>query len=164
MNPCPCGYLGSTGHYCTCTKKQIAAYRNRLSGPVYDRMDILLPLTSAQLDQMSGGQEPSSAILERVKYARNRQYARYQKEISNARVPYELLVETSPLSEGQRKMLHHMSIKQHWSNRVQIKMIRLARTISDLTGAEEITDEALWEAMTLRRINGKQQSTAVKGM
>ena len=51
MNPCPCGYLGSNSHYCTCTQKQVQAYRNRVSGPVYDRIDILLTLKPVNLDQ-----------------------------------------------------------------------------------------------------------------
>ena len=51
MNPCPCGFLGSNTHYCTCTPKQIQSYKNRISGPIYDRMDILLFLQSVNLDQ-----------------------------------------------------------------------------------------------------------------
>ena len=51
MNPCPCGYIGSNHHYCSCSEKQILSYCNRLSGPIYDRMDILLSLQSINLDQ-----------------------------------------------------------------------------------------------------------------
>lgn len=51
MNPCPCGFLGSNAHYCTCTLKQIQSYKSRISGPIYDRMDILLILQSLNLDQ-----------------------------------------------------------------------------------------------------------------
>ena len=51
MNPCPCGFLGSNTHYCLCTPKQIQSYKTRISGPIYDRMDILLSLKSVNLDQ-----------------------------------------------------------------------------------------------------------------
>jgi magnesium chelatase family protein len=59
MNPCPCGYLGANDHYCTCSQKQIQNHRNRLSGPVYDRIDILLSLKSVNLDQPSATQDHS---------------------------------------------------------------------------------------------------------
>ncbi|MBS4212695.1 YifB family Mg chelatase-like AAA ATPase [Neobacillus rhizophilus] len=151
MNPCPCGYLGSNSHYCTCTDKQIQSYRNRLSGPVYDRIDILLTLQSVNLDQKAGLQETSEKIRMRVEQARTLQYNRYKMEMSNAKVPFEILMETSPLTNEQQKMLTNVAVKQNWSNRVQIKIIRLARTISDLKGEDVISDSAIWEAMTLRR-------------
>ena len=161
MNPCPCGYLGSNNHYCTCSPKQIQAYRNRLSGPVYDRIDVLLSLQSINLEQPSKQQESSTTIRERVAEVREFQYQRYQSEISNAKVPFEILSEKSPLTNEQQKMLSKVAAKQNWSNRVQIKIIRLARTISDLAGEEFITDSSLWEAFSLRRLSvQKQQSMA----
>lgn len=161
MNPCPCGYLGSNDYYCTCSQKQIQGYRNRLSGPVQDRIDILLSLKSVNLDHTSKNQDSSNVIRERVEKARKLQYCRYQTELTNAKVPFEILTETSPLTSDQQKMLMNVSAKQNWSNRVQIKIIRLSRTISDLTGEDKITDTAIWEAMTLRRWGlHKQQSVA----
>ncbi|KAB7671687.1 YifB family Mg chelatase-like AAA ATPase [Bacillus sp. B1-b2] len=152
MNPCPCGYLGSLHHYCTCSQKQIQVYRNRLSGPIYDRIDILLPLQSVDVNQPSSTQESSCDIRKRVEKARLCQFERYQQEVSNAKVPFETLMETSVLTTEQKKTLTQISSKQNWSNRVQIKIIRLARTISDLAGDERIADQAIWEAMTLRRL------------
>ena len=76
---------------------------------------------------------------------------RYQEQLFNAQVPYEILTATSPLSENQHKMIAQISSKQQWSNRVQIKIIRLARTISDLAGDIHITDESIWKAIQLRR-------------
>jgi magnesium chelatase family protein len=161
MNPCPCGYLGSNHHYCTCSQKQIQTYRNRISGPVYDRLDILLSLQSINLDQPSKGQESSNSIRTRVEKARQLQYQRYQTEITNAKAPFEVITATSPLTSDQQKMLMNVASKQNWSNRVQIKIIRLARTISDLAGEYQITDTSIWEAMTLRRqALHKQQSIA----
>ncbi|WP_312093665.1 YifB family Mg chelatase-like AAA ATPase [Niallia sp.] len=162
MNPCPCGYLGSLHHYCTCSQKQIQAYQNRLSGPIYDRMDILLSLQSVNVNQPPTTQEASSDIRERVETARMRQFERYQQEVSNAKVPFEILVETSALTTEQKKTLTQISSKQNWSNRVQIKIIRLARTISDLAGEERIADQAIWEAMTLRRWGQNKQMTIAR--
>jgi magnesium chelatase family protein len=87
----------------------------------------------------------------RVEKARNLQYDRYQAETTNAKVPFEVLSEKSPLMNQQHQMIMNVAAKQNWSNRVQIKIIRLARTISDLAGEEAITDAAIWEAMKLRR-------------
>ena len=81
------------------------------------------------------------------------QYERYQEQICNAKVPFEKLSATSPLKENQLNMIRQVSAKQQWSNRVQIKIIRLARTISDLAGSRDITDESIWKAITLRREN-----------
>jgi magnesium chelatase family protein len=161
MNPCQYGYLGSHHHYCTCSEKQNQAYRNRLSGPIYDRIDILLPMKSENLTQSPKRQESSKDIQKRVETARLRQFEPYQREVSNAKVPFETLMDTSPLTTEQKKILTNVSAKQNWSNRVQTKMIRLARTISDLAGEERITDQAIWEAMTLRRWGlNKQQVIA----
>ena len=164
MNPCPCGYLGSNDHYCTCSPKQIQSYQNRLSGPVYDRIDILLSLKSVNLDRQSDCQETSEEIRERVEAARRIQYQRYQTEITNAKVPFEIMTESSPLTGEQKKMLMSVSVKQKWSNRVQIKIIRLARTISDLAGENRITDKAIWEAMTLRRRGVQKQQMIARQM
>jgi magnesium chelatase family protein len=155
MNPCPCGYLGSMKRYCTCTPKQVQAYRNRVSGPIYDRIDILLSLQAVDFTKETKEGEPSEQIRKRVEAARQRQYERYGEEISNARVPLELLLDKSPLTSTQQRLLQIWTSQQRWSNRVQTKIIRLARTISDLHGIKEMTDESLWEAMNLRRI--KQQ-------
>lgn len=153
MNPCPCGFLGSNARYCTCTPKQIQSYRNRISGPVYDRLDILLFLQSVKLDQPKIQRECSADIRKRVEKARERQYERYGSPISNAKVPFEQLSATSPLKEQQLRMIRQVSAKQQWSNRVQFKIIRLSRTISDLAGSRDITNESIWKAITLRRGN-----------
>nr|WP_245917518.1 hypothetical protein [Bacillus canaveralius] len=87
----------------------------------------------------------------RVEEARNRQYDRYGREICNSRVSYDLLIKTSPLTAEQQRILHQLSTKKNWSNRRQIKIIRLARTISDLQGSIQINDQSIWEAIKLNR-------------
>ncbi|WP_141604454.1 YifB family Mg chelatase-like AAA ATPase [Terrilactibacillus laevilacticus] len=150
MNPCPCGYLGARDRYCTCTPKQIQAYQNRISGPVLDRMDILLNLTSVSFDLESREKrERSSDIRDRVIEGRIRQYQRYGTDRCNATIPIDHILQT--ISITQQKMVQKWFSHYHWSNRVQTKIYRLARTIADLNGDEKITNEALWEAMSLRR-------------
>lgn len=152
MNPCPCGYAGSRHFYCTCTPKQITAYTNRISGPIQDRMDILLKLETVALDSESmKDNERSIDIRNRVHAARERQYTRYVKEICNANVSNEQLLACSEFNAEQQKMMQQWTSKHNWSARVQMKIIRLSRTISDLAGSETITNESIWEAVTMRR-------------
>jgi magnesium chelatase family protein len=150
MNPCPCGYSGSKFHYCTCSPKQITSYQNRLSGPLRDRFDIFLSLAPVDLRVSSlEKQESSYLILQRVEDARIRQYKRYGKEICNSRVPYETLLKENPLSNQHQLLLQQLALKKNWSNRAQIKIIRLARTIADLQQNIEITEQNIWEAIKL---------------
>lgn len=152
MNPCPCGYLNSNTQYCVCSPRQIFSYQRRISGPIKDRMDILLTLKSVNIEEESQKHnEDSASIQRRVAVARKFQYARYGTTISNARVPIDLLLEQSPLLPYQKKFLNQVSIKENLSTRHQIKIIRLARTISDLSGKTEITDQALEEAILLKQ-------------
>jgi magnesium chelatase family protein len=150
-NPCPCGYLGSSTRYCTCTPKQVQSYQNRVSGPIEDRMDILLGVQSVSFygEQQEG--ESSETIRERVEMARDMQWRRYRKAGTNANVPMETFLSIVKLTDSQKRLLQNRSMKQQWSSRVSAKMVRLARTISDLRGEQDISDEAIWEAMTLRR-------------
>ncbi|MBU9723153.1 MULTISPECIES: ATP-binding protein [Bacillaceae] len=153
MNPCPCGYLGSTTQYCTCSEKQINSYKNRVSGPILDRIDILLTLKSVNLKgHHFHGIESSDAIKKRVQAARLIQYKRYGREVCNGSVPFEQLITLFPLTSEQQHLLQRVCIQEGLSNRVQIKIIRLARTIADLNGSGMISNEALVEALSLRKI------------
>ncbi|UCZ52930.1 YifB family Mg chelatase-like AAA ATPase [Bacillus shivajii] len=153
MNPCPCGYLGSNKHYCSCTENQIKSYQNRVSGPIRDRIDILFSLRPVNLKEHNFQDiESSRAIQKRVMKAREKQYERFGTKAWNANVPFETLIRASPLSESQQQNVQHLCAKEGLSNRVQIKLIRLARTISDVNGSDQITDEAIEEAVKLRGI------------
>jgi magnesium chelatase family protein len=148
MNPCPCGYTGSNSYYCTCTTKQILSYQNKLSGPLRDRFDINLSIKQVDFKNESSGVS-SKVVRRRVEVGRSRQYDRYGKEICNSRVPYEVLLKASPLTEEQQRILQQFLLKKNWSNRTQVKIIRLARTIADLQGSRQITDQSIWEAIKL---------------
>ncbi|MFB5195235.1 YifB family Mg chelatase-like AAA ATPase [Neobacillus sp. KR4-4] len=154
MNPCPCGYEGSNTHYCTCTRKQIKAYQNRLSGPLRDRFDINLTLGPIDFNSAVYEKEGESSkiVRERVEEARDRQYDRYGREVCNGRIPYEILLDKSPLTGVQQSRLQRLALKNNWSNRTQIKIIRLARTISDLQSSRPITDQSIWEAIQLNEV------------
>lgn len=161
MNHCPCGYLGSRHFYCTCTPKQITSYTNRVSGPIQDRMDMMLRLETESLESDTvATNETSTTIRNRVVTARVKQYERYGREVCNAVVSTEKLLESSQLDSDQQKMMRQWSSENNWSRRVQMKVLRLARTISDLSGMEKLTNESLWEAMTLKRSERKKDKRA----
>nr|WP_317853494.1 ATP-binding protein [Neobacillus sp. Marseille-Q6967] len=151
MNPCPCGYSGSATHYCTCTPRQILNYQNKISGPLRDRFDIHLSVKPVNLknENIEEG-EKSAGIQKRVERARYVQYERFGKEICNSRASYEVLQKTSPLTYEQQQTLQEVTINNNWSNLTQIKIIRLARTISDLDGSIPITNQSITEAIKLR--------------
>jgi magnesium chelatase family protein len=157
MNPCPCGYAGAKTHYCTCTSKQILSYQNRLSGPLRDRFDINLSLKPVDFKLEANEGELSQIVRKRVDEARKRQYDRYGQEICNSRVAFDEILKVSPLTNEQKRTLHQFSAKQNWSNRTQLKIIRLARTISDLQVNVQISDQSIWEAVKLNK------KTIVKG-
>lgn len=100
MNPCPCRYLGSRHRYCTSTPKQVTAYNNRMSGPIQDRMAILLKLDRVTLtgDQMEENKS-SITIRKRVLYAREKQCERFNSEVYNANVSNENLLACSMLNQ-----------------------------------------------------------------
>lgn len=161
MNPCPCGYLGSDRHYCTCTEKQIKSYKTRISGPILDRMDILLTLNPVILNKPTLS-DTSDTVRKRIEQARELQYLRYGKEQCNGSASMEEL--STSISSTQLDTLQAISIKLGLSNRVQMKILRLARTISDLAAEKNITDEALEEAMSLRKITTHLTFTKIPSM
>jgi magnesium chelatase family protein len=153
MNPCPCGYEGSASHYCTCSPKQVQSYRNRLSGPMRDRFDINLtinPVIMRKEDSLVV--ENSETIRKRVTAARERQYERFGQGITNSRVSFEILVQTGSMSDRLQDFLQQVTFENKWSSRAQIKILRLARTISDLKGIEDIIEDSLLEAINLHRL------------
>lgn len=166
MNPCPCGYAGSNSHYCTCSARQVLAYQNRISGPLRDRFDIQLSLKSVDLGIAGGDggrlEESSKMVRKRVEAARQRQYERFGREITNGRVPYDELIKASPLTPKQQSMIQQLLYQKDWSNRTQIKIIRLARTISDLSDerGSQISDESISEAIKLNSVSNSVSGTA----
>ncbi|MCZ2258624.1 ATP-binding protein [Sporosarcina sp. G11-34] len=149
-NPCPCGYFGSNERYCTCTPKQVTNYQHRASGLLLDRLDFILSLKNVGLQQDKTS-ESSAEIRIRTTRAREMQRDRYGNEELNGTVAFQILHETCGLSNKQANLIEQTCFEQKWSNRTQVKLIRLARTISDLEGEHSITDLALQEAIDWKR-------------
>jgi magnesium chelatase family protein len=167
MNPCPCGFAGQSDKKCPCTIATVERYQRRVSGPLLDRFDLQLdipPVPWADLEAGAEPAEPSSVIRERVCAAREMQLRR------QGRLNGELddrLVRTlcEPRDEGGRRLLRDAVRSSQLSVRGVSRVLKVARTLADLSGADRVTQSHLAEALHLRRLDqgGVRQQTYETG-
>lgn len=159
MNPCPCGYYGSSLKECSCSADQINKYMNRLSGPLLDRIDIHIEVKAVKYDDLSNTRpsESSKSIKERVNQARTIQRLRYQKEgiYSNSQLTSSLIAKYCPLSAEGKELLRNAFHKLGLSARAHDRILKLARTIADLSHSENIEIQHLAEAIQYRSLDRK---------
>lgn len=153
MNPCPCGYLGSKTRKCTCTKKQIETYRAKLSGPFLDRIDIFVEVNSNTYNT-SKIIENSSQISERIMKAQIIQVDRYKKEDINfnSELNSKQLKRYCQINQKSKNILEKLLSNNVISIRSYFKIIKLARTIADLSNEEKISTEHILEAIHYKNI------------
>lgn len=150
MNPCPCGYQGDGTARCRCTADQVARYRGRLSGPLLDRIDLHVEVPSLSPDVLHRGAagESSASVKMRVIAARNNQQARQQK-LNQELSPSEV-ADHAKLNDAEADMLEQAMRRLRLSARAYHRILRVARTIADLEGAEKILAPHLHEALSYR--------------
>lgn len=151
MNPCPCGYYGHYNQRCRCTPDQIARYKNKLSGPLLDRIDMNIDVPALKPEELSQHQsgESSAEIRERVVLARKRQIQRQGKP-NAALGPLEIEAHC-PLTEKSAHLLQAAMQKFSLSARSYHRILKLARTIADLAGSDAISETHIAEALQYRR-------------
>jgi magnesium chelatase family protein len=150
MNPCPCGYFGDAVRMCRCTAQQVGRYASRLSGPLRDRIDLTVSVAAMparELSEAAGG-EGSTVIRERVVAARTRQASRCG--LLNAMLHGRRLRAVTSLDGTARRMLDAALARLALSARGHDRVLRVARTIADLDGAERIEAPHLAEALQFR--------------
>ncbi len=150
MNPCPCGFLGDAVRPCRCSPLQVARYAARLSGPLRDRMDLTVGVTALPARDLihSSGGESSDAVRARVIAARTRQMAR--DGTLNARLQGRRLRARTALDAPARRMFDAALARLALSARGHDRVLRVARTIADLEGAETVHGDHLAEALQFR--------------
>ncbi len=158
MNPCPCGYYNHPERECTCPPGTVQKYLNKVSGPLLDRIDLHVEVTPVAFSELSTkqAQEPSASIRERVIKAREIQAIRYKLHegiYANAQISSKMLREICVINTAAQNLLKTAMEKLNLSARAYDRILKVARTISDLSGSEEIKIEHLAEAIQYRSLD-----------
>lgn len=153
-NPCPCGYLGHPKKACQCMPGAILKYRKRLSGPILDRIDLHVDVPPVETEKLTDDNqaEASSIIRERVTRARNRQSERFAHTNikANGEMQTAQIKKFCPLTKETVNFLKTAITKLSLSARAYFKLIKVARTIADLEGSEQIQTAFIAEALQFR--------------
>ncbi|RJR17628.1 MAG: ATP-binding protein [Nitrospiraceae bacterium] len=157
LNPCPCGYLGDPRHQCTCSPFQIHRYRQRVSGPLLDRIDIHIEVPAVPYKDLSKDHcgETSERIRGRLQRARQIQIERYREDsiYSNAKMRSKHIKKYCLLDPDARTIIETAMYKLGLSARAYTRIVKVSRTIADLAGAENISAEHIAEAIQYRTLD-----------
>ncbi len=157
LNPCPCGYFNDTRRQCTCTGQQISRYLAKISGPLLDRIDLQVEVPALSTEEITSttSGEPSAAIRQRVENARLIQHERFRRTSirSNAEMTSRHLRKHCELDAASRKILEQALDRLGLSARAYDRILKVARTIADLAGAESIDAAHLAEAIQYRALD-----------
>lgn len=160
MNPCPCGYLGDALHECSCTPLMTRRYRNRLSGPLLDRIDLHVEVPRVRHQELAAtaDAESSSAIRARVETARQRQQQRFVSSttVCNAAMSPRQLRRFCALDAAGQKLMETVTDRLGFSARTYTRILKVARTIADLAGSEQICQPHLAEAIQYRSLDRRK--------
>ena len=159
MNPCPCGYYGSSTQVCKCAPGAIHKYLSKISGPLMDRIDLHIEVDAISFEELTFTQleEPSSAIKERVNKARAVQLLRFEgtKNYSNAKMGEKEFKKYCRLDKESTDLLEMAFRKLNLSARAYNRILKVARTIADLDGSEDIKKQHILEAIQYRSLDKK---------
>jgi len=151
MNPCPCGYLGHYSGRCRCTPEQVLRYRAKLSGPLLDRIDLRVEVPALPQEELArrASGETSATIRARVEVAHARQIERQQK--SNSKLSTREIDKYCATDDAGQTLLKQAVNRLGLSARAYHRILKVARTIADLAGAQRIASTHLAEAIQYRR-------------
>ena len=159
MNPCKCGYLGDPRRQCTCTPQQINRYRSKISGPLLDRIDIQVEVSNVDYDDLSSIEkgEKSAEIKKRINAARKVQLERYEgmNIYSNSQLDAGMLQKYCVLGDEENAILRAAFDNLGLSARAHSRILKVARTIADLEGSENIRANHIAEAIQYRSLDRK---------
>ncbi len=157
MNPCKCGWYGDPSDRCRCTQAAVDAYRGRISGPLLDRIDIVVEVPAVHFEELRARAEaePSCEVKKRVDAARSIQHQRFRDRgcMSNARMGPEELRRFCELDEAGAGLMKEAFEAMGLTARSYDRILKVARTVADLEGSEEIQPQHLAEAIQYRAVN-----------
>ncbi|HIT35000.1 MAG TPA: YifB family Mg chelatase-like AAA ATPase [Candidatus Faecousia intestinigallinarum] len=155
MNPCKCGWYGDPSGRCKCPESAVRAYRSRISGPLLDRIDIIVEVPAVHFEDLRARTEaePSAQVKARVDAARQRQNQRFPGGMSNARMGSEELRRYCALDDASAALFQQAFDAMHLTARSYDRILKVARTIADLDGSENIQMQHLAEAIRYRSID-----------
>lgn len=158
MNPCPCGNFGDRGRECSCTPQQVNNYRGRVSGPLLDRFDLQLEVPRLSYDELKNGQdaETSDIVRDRVFRAREVQWQRNNNSRTNAEMTSRETKVHCQLDKAGESLLKKIFDKNLFSARAHDRILRVARTIADMAGSEDIHVEHLAESLQFRALDRRR--------
>ena len=159
MNPCKCGYLGDSRRQCTCTPSEVQRYRSKISGPLLDRIDIQVEVAAVDYDKLSseGGGDSSIEIKKRIDRTRKIQLERYKDYniYSNSQLTPKLMEKFCKLGDAENNILKSAFERLGLSARAHARILKVARTIADMEGSENITVPHIAEAIQYRNLDRK---------
>ena len=158
MNPCPCGYFGDTRRDCRCSPVQIDKYRQRISGPLLDRIDlhVEVPLVDYKDLSSKAAGEPSEKVRKRIQSCRELQQKRFSRErdiYCNSGMTPKLMLKHCEIDADSSAMLEHAMDELNFSARAHDRILKVARTLADLAGAEAMSSDHLSEAIQYRSLD-----------